>query len=207
MHTGPGEPTQDAFQPIAGVSQGCILSPTLVIFLLFDYALRVAMRGVTTWPERTNWPALGGSLLALLGYADDLALTARNMATLQQRMSKLEDTCTRTGLSLSVKTKLLHLNPSSMSQPRGLQPKNFAAETVSTVVRLYRLYLGDEVNNSSDLQGTMRARLTKAHAVFALLRQIWSFHRLPTWLNTVMLVAQRPGPCRKAWSGSWILRI
>ena len=46
----------------------------------------------------------------------------------------------------------------------------------------------DELNNSSDLQG-VKARLTKAHVVSALLRCIWTSHALPIKLKSVMLVA------------------
>ena len=76
---------------------------------MFDYIIRVVMKGSDLFPERTNWPALGGSLLAILGYADDIALTARSMSALQARMEKFAGTCIRAGMSVSSKTKLLHL--------------------------------------------------------------------------------------------------
>ena len=46
--------------------------------------------GDGTFPERTHWPALGGCLLAILGYTDGIALIARNMNALQNRMLKFE---------------------------------------------------------------------------------------------------------------------
>ena len=58
---------------------------------MFDYVLRVAMKRI---PERTLWPILGNTLLALLGYADDIVLISRTMAALRARMHTVENTCT-----------------------------------------------------------------------------------------------------------------
>ena len=74
IRTEPTESPQAAFEPTAGVRQGCVLLSTLFI-LMFDFIIRAAMHGCNQLAERVNW--LGGVLLALLGYADDVVLIAR----------------------------------------------------------------------------------------------------------------------------------
>ena len=97
------------------------------------------------------WPTLGGCLLALLGYADDLALIARNMRALSSRMLRLEDT--RACLSISSKTKLLHLNtPVTQSLPL----KHLMVDPVSSFT-----YLGSDVNSTLDLSATIQDRINK----------------------------------------------
>jgi hypothetical protein len=181
------------FQPTAGVRQGCVLSPTLFI-LMFDCVIRVAMQGIDSFPERTHWPVLGGSLLTLLGYADDLALTAREMAALASRMHKFEDVCARVGMRISTKTKLMHINPlphpgsADTSRPPPLQLQGFTVDPVDRFT-----YLGSDVNAALDLATTIQDRLTKAGTVFAQLSRIWTAKHLSMALKAKMyLTLVRP---------------
>ena len=115
-----------------------------------------------------------GALLALLGYADDVVLIAKNMRGLQERMALLEQTCTRAGMILSDKTKLLHVNSTPGAAHPPLQLRNFTVEQVLSFA-----YLGSEVNLDQDLARTIRDRLAKASAAFARLGHIWDARTLP----------------------------
>jgi hypothetical protein len=170
-----------------GVRQGCVLSPSLFI-LVFDYVLRAATQGLERWPERTLWPTLGGSLLALLGYADDVVLIARSTRALQTRMTTLEHTCSQAGLALSTKTKVMHLaaNKTPAAPVAPAHPIRIQAFTIEPVETF--TYLGDEVNTALALDQTVRARLAKANNVFAQLRRIWDTHKLPMRVKATMYI-------------------
>ena len=75
---------------------------------MFDYVIRVAMKCVEEFPERTLWPALGGCPLTILGYADDIALIARSPSALNARLQKFAETCSRAGMFVISKSKALH---------------------------------------------------------------------------------------------------
>ena len=181
IRTHPSEPEQPTFTPTAGVRQGCVLSPTLFI-LMFDYVVRVALKGMDTFPERTHWPVLGGALLAILGYADDLALIARHLPALESRMHTLQTTCTRAGLILSDKTKIMS-HPGSESIPP-TTPLQLSGLTVEVVSKFK--YLGAEVTATMMTESTIRARLAKASTAFALLSSIWRTSHLPTRIKSLM---------------------
>ena len=183
------EPDQGSFTPTAGVRQGCVLSPTLFI-LMFDYILRLVMKGTTSYPERINWPVLGGSLLPLLGYADDIALIACNMPALQARMTQMASICSRANMQLSTKTKVQHLQaPGSSAPPQpNLQLPGLEIEATDTF-----LYLGSEVNSTLNLDAVIRDRLAKASAVFGQLARIWTATSLPARIKATMyLTLVRP---------------
>ena len=182
VRTDPAEPDPGSFHPTAGVRQGCVLSPTLFI-LVFEYVIRVAMHGANRWPERSSWPILGNTPIPLLGYADDLALISRNLPALRQRMLRLEETCQRAGMRLSAKTKLMYINfPPSAPTP-ALQLKELRVDPVETFS-----YLGSEINTRLDLEATIRDRISKASAVFGMLRRIWD-GKLPMRLKTRMYLS------------------
>ena len=183
LHTGPTETPQDPFHPTAGVRQGCVLSPPLFV-LMFDFIIRSAMRGTNRLPECANWPVLGGALLALLGYADGIVLLARNMPTLRKRMQLVEEACTRAGMLVSTKTKLLHVNAPPVGHP-ALALRHFTIEEVTSFA-----YLGSEVNPGLDLEATVKDRLAKADSAFAQLRHIWDAHTP----NSEPRVPRRPSP-------------
>ena len=157
---------------------------------MFDYIIRVAMQDVDRFPERIRWPVLGGSLLTLLGYADDLALTARDMTALVARMKKFDDICTRAGMTISTKTKLMHINPPSedgspsATSPHPSHTLHLSHFTVDVVDRF--TYLGSDVNTHLDLTSTIQDRLDKAGAVFARLSRLWSTSHLSTSIKAKM---------------------
>ena len=61
--------------------------------------------------------------------------------------------------------------PSTSSQ---LHLRDFDVDTVHSST-----YPGDEVNSAADLRASVRARLTKANAVFAQLHRVWESRQLP----------------------------
>ena len=138
------------------------------------------MKGVETYPERQRWPALGGKIIPLLGYADDIAMISRDMVTLRARMLRLEEICRRAGFDLSTKTKLLAFNMFAEMTPGGMQLRDLTIEPVPTFT-----YLGSEVNADLDIGATISDRLTKARTVFAMLRRIWEEH-LPMKLKSLL---------------------
>ena len=126
------------------------------------------MNGVALYPERQHWRALGGRLFTLLGYADDVAIISRDLAALRIRLLRMEDVCSRAGVSLSTKAKLFQVNTFAEPCVSGVQPRDLHIDTVTTLT-----YLGSEFTWTPGHRGPIHDRLTKAQAAFALLRRIW----------------------------------
>ena len=186
IRTEPTEEDPGSFRPTAGVRQGCVLSPTLFI-LMFDYIIRISMKGIEHWPERCNWPVMGSTLLPLLGYADDLVLVARRLPALRARLLRLEAICSRAGMCLSTKTKVLYIHPAPGTETPAIPLRDLTVEPVTSFI-----YLGSEVNGNLNLDDTIRDRMSKAGAVFGMLRRIWA-GTLPLHLKTRMyLTLVRP---------------
>ena len=147
---------------------------------MFEYIIRITMQGIEHWPERCNWPVMGNTLLPLLGYADDVALIARQLPALRARLLRMEEVSSRAGMCLSTKTKIMYIHPNPSTSPSAIQLRDLTVEPVASFI-----YLGSEVNSSLNLNAAIRDRLAKAGAVFGMLRRIWS-GSLPMRVKTRM---------------------
>jgi len=65
---------------VAGVKQGCPLSP-----VIFNYSMEPIIKAISSTKATTGF-RVGGQLLAVLAYADDLVLLARSEWALQQQL-------------------------------------------------------------------------------------------------------------------------
>ena len=112
------------------------------------------------------------------------------MTALVARMKKFDDICTRAGMTISTKTKLMHINPPSddgspsATSPHPSHTLQLSHFTVDVVDRF--TYLGSDVNTHLDLTSTIQDRLDKAGAVFARLSRLWSTSHLSASIKAKM---------------------
>ena len=99
------------FNNICGVRQGDSLSPTLFSLYVNDL--------VKTLKEKGPLLNIGGLLINILLYADDMVLMADNESDLQELLDILYDWCAKWRLSLNRdKTQIVHFRPSGQNMSK-----------------------------------------------------------------------------------------
>ncbi len=165
-----GEQEQPGFKPKSGVRQGCALSP-LLFSLFFEYVIRVAMKTSKQFPEAIHWPSLGGALINLIGYADDLALLSTSHKHISKWTDKLERTFDSAGLELSDKSKVLSI--ATGKKETTLVPIKAGNHTLEQVNSFK--YLGNLLTRDGGIDAeSIEARNRLAAVAFERLRCIWN---------------------------------
>ena len=97
----------EGFRCTAGVKQGCPASPLL--FGLFIDELEARLKAGS---DHSDAPELLGTLIAILLFADDIALMSHSPSGLQHQLSILAQFCADRGLTVNVsKTKIVIFEP------------------------------------------------------------------------------------------------
>ena len=65
-----------------------------------------------------------------------MALVARSLEALTSRMLQIEATCTRAALTLSTKTRILHVNALQGANAAGIQLRTLTVDPVQTFMSL-----------------------------------------------------------------------
>lgn len=154
------EKPSEGFIVESGVPQGCTMSPILFLMAI-DWVMRKTM---TDKPRGIQWTLF--SQLEDLDFADDLAVLSSNYTHLQEKTDRLNQYAKQTGLNINgSKTQVMCIN----STPNA--PIIVNGETVDYVEDF--TYLGSLVSKDNATKKDIRARLGKAHRVFARLHSIW----------------------------------
>jgi hypothetical protein len=97
----PDGPT-DAFKISTGVQQGCVLAPFIFVMLM-DYLLRKSIRDSCGVPMPVSYEndVESVGVLCDLEYADNLALFAKTVDGIQEKLNALADNSERLGLRIN----------------------------------------------------------------------------------------------------------
>ena len=147
-------------RPVVGVRQGCILSP-----LLFNIFLEYILRLLDTLPMDEG-VRMGNVLMEILGYADDIALTAYSLGELQSRLKEMDDTFLAAGMEISLdKTEVM---VSNYEERRRIILRG---KTLSNVDSFAYLGMIQDKNAGSEL--AIEKRMEKASKAFGMLTSLW----------------------------------
>ena len=181
--------TSNEFTISTGVRQGDVLAP--VLFNLFFDAIIAAT--ITRHPDvgfrvmyNIGDPLVGSRrkmknqvTMSDLEYADDMALIADSMGTLEEVLLTLHTTWSGMGLSINTKkTKNLAICPSSSSTstPR---PVQLSEDSQPIAVVDHFEYLGSTIAQDCSLDLEISLRISKASNTFrSLYKVLWSQRRL-----------------------------
>ena len=140
-----------------GVRQGCILSPT--IFLLILYRVMKRVRGLRK--RGIQWSMK--ERLGDLDYANDICLLAQRFCDIEEKLKRPKEEAELVGLLINInKTKRMRVNVSNMQKFRLEETE---IEEVGFIV-----YLGNVVSESGGTEEVVAIRIKKANGVFV---QLW----------------------------------
>ena len=181
--------TSKEFTISTGVRQGDVLAPVL-FNLFFDAIIAATLARHPDVGFRVLYnigdPLVGSRrkmknqvTMSDLEYADDMALIADSMDTLEEVLSTLHITCSGMGLCINTKkTKILAICPSSSptNTPRPVQLSE-ASEPIAVVDHFE--YLGSTIAHDCSLDLEISLRISKASNTFrSLYKVLWSQRRL-----------------------------
>jgi hypothetical protein len=188
LHTGTqaavrlGAVKGESFAVSSGVRQGCVIAPML-FNVYIDFVVRQALArmpdacgvSVAFGFDGTFSPPVGDRIsyrthIALLMYADDMALTCSNAAELLQFLKVLDDVCAECGLCINAaKTEVMSVDR------RGIDPLPAVIELRGGQLKQVTQfkYLGSLVSADCTFQADINARIAKAGAAFHGLRHVW----------------------------------
>ena len=161
------EGATELFECSIGVKQGCPASPLL--FSLYLDELQALLRDAA---DETDCPRLATLLIAILLFADDIALFSYFEKGLQRQLDVLQEFCAAQGLKLNVqKTKTM------VSGPRKSQtsPFSYAGANIEQV-DIFK-YLGITLHGTRGLSTAIETLCQAAkRAMFGLLRRCQQLH-------------------------------
>lgn len=157
----------EAFRCTAGVKQGCPASPLL--FGLFIDELEAQLKANS---DPSDAPKLLGTLMAILLFADDIALMSHSPSGLQHQLSILAHFCADRGLTVNVsKTKIVIFEPKRTD----CQPFTFQGQVIERVEAFK--YLGIAFHATRGLSCAMEQLCSSARkALFALYGRCHEMH-------------------------------
>ena len=176
----------EAFRCTAGVKQGCPASPLL--FGLYIDELETQLRADI---DRIDAPSLVDTLVAILLFADDIALMSYSPAGLQHQLSILAKFCADRGLNVNVsKTKVVVFEPRRTECPPFIY--DHEGQTIERV-EIFK-YLGIAFHGNRGLSCAMEHLCNSARkALFAMYGRCHEMHiSSPTLQSTVFDALVRP---------------
>ena len=152
--------SQNNFQVLSGVRQGCVMSA-----LLFNIAIDWIMRQTTGDKNRgIRWNLFTN--LEDLDFADDLALLSHTHTHIQEKTNELNTNAKQVGLKISKKkTEMMVLN---IPNPRPVR----VDETLLPFTDQFK-YLGSNVTADGGANKDIIERLGKARNAFRMLNPVW----------------------------------
>ena len=152
--------SQNNFQVLSGVRQGCVMSA-----LLFNLAIDWIMRQTTGDKNRgIRWNLFTN--LEDLDFADDLALLSHTHTHIQEKTNELNTNAKQVGLKISKKkTEMMVLN---IPNPRPVR----VDETLLPFTDQFK-YLGSNVTADGGANKDIIERLGKARNAFRMLNPVW----------------------------------
>ena len=149
----------DPFTIESGVRQGCLLSPCLFNLALEWVIRQLNAAGINIGPHN----------VAILAYADDIAMLGNNMAELEHSFETFWRAAEQIGLCVNEnKTKIMHIH-------RGPQPPNGPEVVGGLTIEKVEcfVYLGSEITINNDISGEINRRIGSATRAFYALNQLF----------------------------------
>ena len=155
-----------------GVRQGCLLSP-----FLFNAVGESIMRKVENTIEADEAGiTIGGRKIWNIRYADDTAIIAKSIESLQNVTDRVERDSAEAGLKINVdKTQLMSI---TSAEDGAVIINNNTIDQTQTFK-----YLGSQVNTDSDSSPEIKVRTSMARSNFASLHNVWKWPDLDLTLK------------------------